>query len=105
MKRFYLLYVVSALVMGGLGSTGCKREAVERTSVEKQDDEKITELVKETLGNSPTYKFPDVQVATHKGKVQLSGFVLTDDQKQAAGELARTVPGVVEVENKISRKE
>ncbi|MBA3832908.1 MAG: BON domain-containing protein [Chthoniobacterales bacterium] len=84
--------------------TGCKRDPVERTSAEHQDDDKLTEQVKATFNNSPSFKFPDVQVASFKGTVQLSGFVLSDDQKQAAENLAKGVPGVVTVENKISRK-
>jgi osmotically-inducible protein OsmY len=34
----------------------------------------------------------------------LSGFVISNDQKQAAEDLAKSVPGVQAVENKISEK-
>lgn len=92
------------ILLSSLALTGCKREPVERTPAEHQDDQKLTEQVKATFKNSPSFKFPDVQVASFKGTVQLSGFVLSDDQKQAAETLAKGVPGVVTVENKISRK-
>ncbi len=93
-----------AILLSSPALTGCKRDPVERTPAEHQDDDKLTEQVKATFKNSPSFKFPDVQVASFKGTVQLSGFVLSDDQKQAAENLAKGVPGVVTVENKISRK-
>lgn len=93
-----------ALLLSSAALTGCKRDPIERTSAERQDDEKLTEQVKATFTNSPSFKFPDVQVASFKGTVQLSGFVLSDDQKKAAENLAKGVPGVVTVENKISQK-
>jgi hyperosmotically inducible protein len=44
-------------------------------------------------------------VETFKGVVQLSGFVNTKDQKNRAGDLARKVAGVTDVENNITVKE
>jgi hyperosmotically inducible protein len=44
-------------------------------------------------------------VVTFKGMVQLSGFVNNKDQKNRAGELAKSVEGVKEVENNITVKE
>jgi hyperosmotically inducible protein len=93
-----------AILLSTPALTGCKQEAVERTAVEHQEDDQLTEQVKATFKNSPSFKFPDVQVASFKGTVQLSGFVLSEEQKQAAERLAKGVPGVVTVENKISRK-
>jgi hyperosmotically inducible protein len=46
-----------------------------------------------------------VKVQTFKGVVQLSGFVNSRDQKNRAGDLARKVEGVKEVENNITVKE
>ncbi|MDQ6914112.1 MAG: BON domain-containing protein [Verrucomicrobiota bacterium] len=60
--------------------------------------------MKATFGSSPSFKFPDVEVACFKGRVQLSGFVVSGDQKAAAENLAKNVPGVAAVENKISLK-
>jgi len=40
-----------------------------------------------------------------KAKIQLSGFVQSDDQKSAAETIAKGIPGVVEVENSISLKQ
>jgi osmotically-inducible protein OsmY len=44
-------------------------------------------------------------VETFKGTVQLSGFVNMKDQKNRAGDLARKVKGVIDVENNITVKE
>jgi osmotically-inducible protein OsmY len=93
-----------AILLWSPALTGCKQEAVERTLVERQEDDQLTEQVKATFKNSPSFKFPDVQVASFKGTVQLSGFVLSEEQKQAAEKLAKGVPGVMTVENRISRK-
>jgi osmotically-inducible protein OsmY len=60
--------------------------------------------VKATFATSSSFKFPDVHVAAFRKTVQLSGFVVSDDQKKAAEELAKSVPGVQAVENKISEK-
>ncbi|MEO7165763.1 MAG: BON domain-containing protein [Spartobacteria bacterium] len=84
--------------------TGCKKAPIERTAAEQQDDLKLAEKVKATFATSSSFKFPDVQVAAFRGTVQLSGFVVSDDQKQAADALAKSVPGVQSVENEISLK-
>lgn len=97
--------VVSAILSGGTALTiGCKPASVERTATERSVDEKISDAVKAALGNSPSFKFPDVQVASFNGKVQLSGFVVSEDQKKSAEDISKKVPGVVSVENKISLK-
>lgn len=83
---------------------GCKRETVERTPAEQQEDQKLAEQVKSTFATSSSFKFPDVQVAAFRGTVQLSGFVVSADQKDAAETLAKSVPGVQAVENEISLK-
>ncbi len=98
-----LSVAIAAIVISG-SATSCKKESVERTTAEHQDDQKLAEQVKATFATSPSFKFPDVQVAAFRGTVQLSGFVVSDDQKQAAESLAKAVPGVQSVENKVSLK-
>lgn len=98
------VFVAIAAILISSSVTGCKKEPVERTTAEHQDDQKLSEQVKATFATSPSFKFPDVQVAAFRGAVQLSGFVVSDDQKQAAESLAKGVPGVQSVENKISLK-
>lgn len=95
---------VAAVLLISPVLTSCNREPVERTMAEQQEDEKLAEKVKASFASSASFKFPDVQVASFKATVQLSGFVISDDQKGAAQEIAKSVAGVKEVENKISVK-
>ncbi len=100
----WLAAVTSALLSTSMLS-GCHKETAERTSAQQQDDQKLADQVRATFASSNSFKFPDVQVAAFKGTVQLSGFVVSDDQKSAAEDLAKTVAGVGGVENKISIKQ
>ena len=104
-KRLPALLAALAITTLSLPAfTGCQKAPVDRTAAEQQEDMKLAEKVKSTFATSSSFKFPDVQVAAFKGTVQLSGFVVSDDQKQAANALAKSVPGVQDVENEISLK-
>ena len=109
----------AALVVGMsaalVATVGCNKSAnttdgrvdvdrTERSAGEFVDDKVVTEKVKDALGKD-SFKFPDVQVASFKGVVQLSGFVATDEQKDRAGDVAKNVSGVKKVENKITLKQ
>ncbi len=94
----------AAILLLVSGLTSCNRESVERSASENQEDLKLAEAVKAAFASSPSFKFPDLQVAAYKGTVQLSGFVVSDDQKTAAESLAKNVSGAKSVENKISLK-
>ncbi len=101
----FRVMTLAAAVVTGLALASCQKEAATaRTPAEQQDDQKLAEAVKAMFGNSPSFKFPDVQVVAFKGTVQLSGFVVSDDQKVAAESLAKNVSGAKSVENKISLK-
>ena len=86
-------------------STGCAGDRYHQSTGEYVDDHELTSAVKGALRHDSEYKFPDVQVETFKGVVQLSGFTNTKNQKNRAGELAKSVPNVKEVENNITVKE
>lgn len=116
-KALSMVGCLSALSL--LAMTGCNKEAdmrtsadsgavgvtVERTPGEAADDKDITSHVKKALSDNTEYKFATVNVATMRGTVQLSGFVDTEAQKRAAGELAKGVPNVKEVVNNITLKQ
>ncbi len=104
-NRALLVPIIIAVLGLNLGLTGCPREPVERTQAELQIDQELAEQVKAAFGTSPAFKFPDVQVASFKGKVQLSGFVRSEDQKRSAEIIAKGIRGVMEVENNISLKQ
>ena len=90
-----------------LGVTGCTTPGsrYEQSSGERIDDHSTSYRVRAALADDSQYKYDGVNVETFKGVVQLSGFVNTRDQKNRAGDLARKVKGVNDVENNITVKE
>lgn len=65
-------------------------------------DTVIAARVRDKLGNVKLADGSDVNVEVSEGVVQLSGFVLTDEEKVQAGDAAATVAGVRDVENHIA---
>lgn len=61
------------------------------------DDGVLTAKVKAALLRERGLKSTDVHVESHQGRVLLSGFVDSDDQKQRAARVASHVSGVKEV--------
>jgi hypothetical protein len=60
-------------------------------------DKMTSRRVSAQLKESPTYKFPTVEVTTHNGIVALSGFVNNDAQKEEAVRRAQAASGVRQV--------
>jgi hypothetical protein len=69
------------------------------------EDSRTAERVREALAAGADYKYDGVKVIACNGVVQLSGFVNTRAQKNAAGEAASKVVGVKDVVNSITVKE
>lgn len=84
-----------------LGTAGCASSRYDRSTGEVIDDRRLASRVESALDDQPVYKYPDVKVHTYRGVVQLSGFVATEAQKEAATEITKRVRGVGEVENNI----
>jgi osmotically-inducible protein OsmY len=68
------------------------------------DDSAITAGVKAAILNDPSLKVAEINVETHQGVVQLSGFVSSADNVAAASSVARTVKGVKSVKNDLRLK-
>jgi hyperosmotically inducible protein len=68
------------------------------------DDGAITTKVKSALAGDPRTKAHQVNVETHEGVVQLSGFVDNAEAKTTAAELASAVDHVRSVNNQIDVK-
>jgi osmotically-inducible protein OsmY len=81
---------------------GCTSTRTQESTGEYIDDTTITTKVKSKLMLAKDTTGTAINVETFKGIVQLSGFVKTEQEKQRAEEITRTVGGVKEVENKIS---
>jgi osmotically-inducible protein OsmY len=85
--------------------TGCAGDRYTQSTGERIDDKVDSGRVRKALSDDTQYKYGDVNVQTFKGVVQLSGFVNSRDQKNRAGDLAKRVQGVRDVENNITVKE
>ena len=91
------------LLAATLGVVGCRSTGEGgRTAGRVLDDDNITSRVETALQDAPTYKFDGVKVSTYGGTIQLSGWVTTQDQKNAAEQIARNTQGNVKVINNIS---
>ena len=67
-------------------------------------DSVITTKVKALLAEDAFLKSFKIGVKTYKGKVQLSGFVDSQDTVNKAGEIAKSVKGVKSVKNSLTLK-
>jgi osmotically-inducible protein OsmY len=104
LKAFGLILSLSAVTLV-CGLTGCAGTSYTQSTGERIDDRADSSRVRKALSDDTQYKYGDVGVQTFKGVVQLSGFVNSRDQKNRAGDLAKNVSGVREVENNIMVKE
>jgi len=76
---------------------GCSTFDNMRGDTQYGADHHLRNLVKDSLHNDPTYKFPEVTVTCLRGQIQLSGYVNTPSQRKAAVTDASKVPGVMGV--------
>jgi hyperosmotically inducible periplasmic protein len=90
--------VAAALVF----SSGCSRDG--KSTGQAIDDSAISAKVKAAFAKDPGVRAIDVKVDTHLGGVQLSGWADSPQEKARAEELAKAVPGVKSVDNKITLK-
>lgn len=96
-----LLGIIKLLVSVGLITAflGCAATQTRESTGEYVDDSVITTKVKSAIFSEETLKTLQINVETFKGVVQLSGFVDSSQRISKAGEIARTVKGVVSVKN------
>ncbi|HMJ91282.1 MAG TPA: BON domain-containing protein [Candidatus Acidoferrum sp.] len=87
-----------------ISSAGCAGDRHHQSAGEQIDDRVISTRVKNALGDDVQFKYPLVEVKTFKGTVQLSGFADSAEQKSRAGDIAKRIEGVKDVENRITIK-
>ena len=95
-----LTALVGVLSLGFVGS-GCAGTPTKDSTGEYVDDTIITTSVKKALLADDLVKSFQISVETVKNVVQLSGFVDTEVQRQAAGRDAAAVSGVRSVHNNL----
>lgn len=96
--RILGLLVSIALV---IAFVGCASTQTRESSGEYVDDSVITTKVKAAIFNEGSLKSLQINVETFKGEVQLSGFVDSAASVAKAGEVARSVKGVISVKNNL----
>ena len=79
-------------------------KTTDRSSDQVVDDSAISAKVKSTLAGDPRTKAHQINIETHDGVVQLSGFVDNSEAKSTAEELARAVDDVKSVDNELDVK-
>lgn len=89
--------VLAALTLGGLAA--CQSDPNKQSAGDYIDDATITARVKTALIQAPDVKAHQINVETHNGVVQLSGFVDSEDEARRAVDAADDVPGVTKVES------
>ena len=89
--------VLAALTLGGLAA--CQSDPNQQSAGEYMDDATITARVKTALIQDPAVAAHQINVETHNGVVQLSGFVDSEDEARRAIDAADDIPGVKKVEN------
>jgi len=84
---------------------GCAQTRTREGTGQYVDDSVITTKVKAKILGEPGLKVSEINVETFKGVVQLSGFVSSREDINAATKLARTVNGVTQVKNDMVLKQ
>ncbi|MGD0663219.1 MAG: BON domain-containing protein [Syntrophorhabdales bacterium] len=79
----------------------CASTRTHESTGEYVDDSVITTKVKALLAEDDFLKSFQIGVETDKGRVQLSGFVNSQNAVDKAGEIARSVKGVRSVKNNL----
>ena len=79
----------------------CAGSPTRESTGELLDDSLITTKIKTAMVTDKTVSAMNVSVETFKGRVLLSGFAKSNEERIAAEGIARSVKGVKEVENKI----
>ena len=93
--------VIHCLVLLMLIATfvACASTPKRESTGEYVDDSIITTKVKSLIAKDDFLKSFQISVETYKGTVQLSGFVVSQKAVDKAGDIARSVKGVISVKN------
>ncbi|MGA7178460.1 MAG: BON domain-containing protein [Thiobacillaceae bacterium] len=99
MKQINRYFSAVFLAVSLMSVVGCASTSRHEGTGEYIDDSVITTKVKAAIFNEPTLKSTEINVETFKGVVQLSGFVSSQADINRAVDVARSVKGVVSVNN------
>lgn len=100
MKQINKLSTVMLLI-GSLSMAACAIAREQSSAGQYIDDSVVTTQIKAKYVKSDAVDASAIKVETLKGTVQLSGFAKSENEKDQAAKIAKTVAGVKEVENDI----
>ena len=100
MKALISRSALSAAALSAVLLGGCAASPSQESTGEQLDDMAITTKVEtELLDGEGIWSSDIIRVETVQGVVHLSGFAASEHGRQRAGEIARSVAGVSQVDN------
>jgi len=99
MKKSHIVIRFLVVLMMIAAFVACASTPQQSSTGEVVDDSVITTKIKTLLANDEFLKSFQISVETRKGIVQLSGFVSSQAAVDKAGQIARSVKGVISVRN------
>lgn len=101
-RQFGYLLVAGLLVATPIFlTTGCRVTRGQETAGAYTKDKEIAARIKTAMYADPVVKGTEVNVTAFNGVVQLSGFVENQAEKDRAGQIAASTPGVTKVYNNL----
>lgn len=97
----WILASMLGIAVGTAQLTGCAVTDGQSTVGQFADDATITTQVKAKMAEDTSVSASRISVETLKGTVQLSGFAVSQAEKDKAGQIARSVSNVKNVVNNI----
>src|SRR4029077_6934642 len=98
-KTLVALIASSAVL---LSMAACSSTRTQRAPGEQVDDAALLTSVKSALVSNNVTDAGEINVDVNRGTVKLAGFVDSEKEKTAAGDVARKVKGVQTVQNDIT---
>ena len=89
------------LAVASLLATGCAVTDRQSSVGQYVDDATISTRVKSRMAADPAVSAARIEVETLNGTVQLAGFAKSQEEKDKAAQIARSVPDVKDVRNNI----
>jgi osmotically-inducible protein OsmY len=99
MKKIHIVIRFLVVLMMIATFAACASTPQQSSAGEVVDDSVITTKIKSLLAADDFLKSFQISVETRKGIVQLSGFVSSQAAVDKAGQIARSVKGVISVRN------
>jgi hyperosmotically inducible periplasmic protein len=103
-KQMKNVLVAAMVALAAVYSSGCSVASGQRSMGDVVDDSTITTRVKSRFVEDKIVAANRISVETLKGVVQLSGFAISDAERERAAQIAAAVPGVKQVQNAIAVK-